>query len=415
MLAHPRYDRLLLGSPLRRPATAIAISVVLVLVVWFAIESFVQIAAHAAPAARAVFLRTLVIGAVFSLVPFAILWFLDRRERESPWLFAAAFLWGAFIATGLALPLNNAILIEVARWLEAHPMLGEMLGPDAVTMIGAPIAGPLVEEITKGLGLLALFFLLRAEFDNVRDGFVYGALIGLGFTWFETALYVTRGFVETGAAPYGLQIGWRYSLFGLAGHAMFTGIFGAFVGIARQTSRWWLKLLAPAIGLLLAIAAHMVNNVLPLVFALAGAKRGEAPPSGQQELPDIGLIDAWVSGSISNLILFAPFVAILAVVLIRSGRWERRVIREELVDEIGVVVTPREYEAILADGIFRTRRIDGAQPRVSAALVEAQHELAFRKHHVKKERGDPDLDPLVAGWRKEIERLRVETAATAAG
>jgi len=38
--------------------------------------------------------------------------------------------------------------------------------------------------------VIVIFWLLRAEFDNLRDGIVYGALVGLGFNWFETALYV---------------------------------------------------------------------------------------------------------------------------------------------------------------------------------------------------------------------------------
>jgi protease PrsW len=42
-------------------------------------------------------------------------------------------------------------------------------------MIGAPIAGPRVEEITRGLGVLLLFFPLRSEYDNMRDGFICGA------------------------------------------------------------------------------------------------------------------------------------------------------------------------------------------------------------------------------------------------
>jgi hypothetical protein len=46
-------------------------------------------------------------------------------------------------------------------------------------------------------------------------------------------------------------------------------------------------------------------------------------------------------------------------------------------------------------------------PRESAALVNAQHELAFRKRRVKDEGGDPERDGLVAGWREDIRRLRL--------
>jgi hypothetical protein len=59
------------------------------------------------------------------------------------------------------------------------------------------------------------------------------------------------------------------------------------------------------------------------------------------------------------------------------------VIRDELADEVGRTVSADEYRDIVGDRMFRTRRIDRLRPRVSAALVNAQHELAFRKRHVR--------------------------------
>jgi RsiW-degrading membrane proteinase PrsW (M82 family) len=41
----------------------------------------------------------------------------------------------------------------------------------------------------------------------MRAGFVYGALVGLRFNWFEAALYVAQEFAEYCVAPYGLQLG----------------------------------------------------------------------------------------------------------------------------------------------------------------------------------------------------------------
>ena len=41
-----------------------------------------------------------------------------------------------------------------------------------------------------------------------------------------------------------------------------------------------------------------------------------------------------------------------------------------------------------------------------AALVNAQHELTFRKRRVRDEGKDTELDRLVAGWGNEIQRLR---------
>ena len=50
--------------------------------------------------------------------------------------------------------------------------------------------------------------------------------------------------------------------------------------------------------------------------------------------------------------------------------------------------------------MLRTRRVDREDPQVSAALLNAQNELAFRKRRVRNEGGDPERDGLVAGWRE---------------
>jgi protease prsW family protein len=89
---------------------------------------------------------------------------------------------------------------------------------------------------------------------------------------------------RVGVAPYGLQLGSRYALFGLGGHVMFTGIFGALLGLAIQTRRRRLRVLSLITGLVLAIAAHMLNNALPLPATLAGAAAGEAPPGHEPHL-----------------------------------------------------------------------------------------------------------------------------------
>ena len=358
------------------------------------------------PGLFSVFLRALALSSLLALVPLAILWFLDRRERESPWLFAAAFLWGGLIATALALPFNTAFFKLIDEWLAHHPMLAVILGPEASLMLAAPISAPIAEELAKALGVLLLFWLLRAEFDNMRDGLVYGALVGLGFTWFEAALYVANVYAKFGVAAYGLQLGARYALFGLGGHAMFTALFGASLGLALQTRRKWLRILAPIAGLCLAIAAHMLNNALPLFATLARIAAGKLPSESEQ-IPDVGFFQAFVSGSLIQLTIFVPFLLIMALAVWRSGVWERRVIREELANEVGRSVTPEEYQAIAGDRMLRTRRVDRKHPQASAALVNAQNELAFRKRRVRNEGGDPERDSLVAGWREDIRRLRL--------
>jgi hypothetical protein len=97
-------------------------------------------------------------------------------------------------------------------WVARHPAITLVLGPDAAMILAAPISAPIVEEIAKALGVVLIFWLLRNEFDNVRDGFVYGALVGVGFNWSEAALYVAQGYAESGVAPYGQELGGRYAI-----------------------------------------------------------------------------------------------------------------------------------------------------------------------------------------------------------
>ena len=406
MTTHSGYDRLLVGSPLRRSGVSKAITAALLVILAFATLVQLVVFTGMPPGLFSVFLRALALSSLLDLVPLTILWFLDRRERESPWLFAAAFLWGGLIATALALPFNTAFFKLMDEWLAHHPMIAVILGPEASLMLAAPISAPIAEEFAKALGVLLLFWLLRAEFDNMRDGLVYGALVGLGFTWFEAALYVANVYAKFGVAAYGLQLGARYALFGLGGHAMFTALFGASLGLALQTRRKWLRILAPIAGLCLAIAAHMLNNALPLFATLARIAAGKLPSESEQ-IPDVGFFQAFVSGSLIQLTIFVPFLLIMALAVWRSGVWERRVIREEHANEVGRSVTPGEYQAIASDRMLRTRRVDRKHQQASAAIVNAQNELAFRKRRVRNEGGDPERDSLVAGWREDIRRSRL--------
>jgi protease PrsW len=398
-------ERLLVGSPLRK--RRVAIPVILALVATFLLciaVIFAAVGSLKAEAAR-LFVVGLLFSAGLSIVPVFILRYLDRRERESPWLYAIAIMWGAVIATGIALPINTGVILGVERWLAQYPQIGEYLGPQGPLLLGAPLAAPPIEELTKALGVLLLFAFLRAEFDNMRDGFVYGALVGVGFNLVEAPLYVAQAYAQYQVAPWGFQYGARFALFGLGGHAMFTGIFGAFLGIARQTTRYWLRFVAPLIGLALAILAHTFNNGLGLIITILLRESGE-------ELPELGpppqtpFLEAWVVASLQNLLLFLPFVLIVLVALRASGKWERRVIEEQLASEVGGAVTPEEFAEIRRDGIFRTRRLKGVDRRRSAALVNAQHELAFRKQAIVAEGGNPESDELVASWRREIADLR---------
>ncbi|WP_421654631.1 PrsW family intramembrane metalloprotease [Leptothermofonsia sp. ETS-13] len=412
--------RILYGSPLAQPRTAkftIAVLLVLVLISSYTLFTSFQ-EKVTSPAGLQVLATAFFWSALFSTGTIVILWFLDRREPESRWLYAIAFLWGAFIATGIALPFNQIIISTIADWVNAHPAVKDYLGANAGFKIAAPIAGPLVEEITKGAGVLLLFMLLKSEFDDARDGFIYGALIGAGFNFLESVHYIVSEYAKWGYAPWLLHIGGRHALFGLTGHALYTGIFGLFLGWSRQTTRTWWRYLAPMVGWLLGFSAHFSQNIGMLLGVLEQRASGaavsavETPPPGLN--PDgVPFWINWVFISGAYVVKFWLFLLLVGFLLWRSGVWERRVIREELADESEPVITSAEYEGVKRDRIFKTRRIPGYDRRTSTAIVRAQNELAFRKWRVEQQGQDVNADALVASWRDTLGHLRGRQEAIA--
>ena len=93
---------ILLASPLRRPRVARAVTNAIGVLLIFAAVVICAVVGGLGSEAAQVFLTALAWSSVLSALPLLLLWFLDRRERESPWLFAAAFLWGGLIATTIA-------------------------------------------------------------------------------------------------------------------------------------------------------------------------------------------------------------------------------------------------------------------------------------------------------------------------
>ncbi|TMF73630.1 MAG: PrsW family intramembrane metalloprotease [Chloroflexi bacterium] len=96
---------------------------------------------------------------------------MDRNHKE-PWrLVLVAAAWGAIVATSL-------VVWGETIW-EASAQRALVPGPGLDTSL-AFMAG-ILEELAKGLAVLLLYLVMRNEFDDVVDGIVYGAAVGLGF------------------------------------------------------------------------------------------------------------------------------------------------------------------------------------------------------------------------------------------
>jgi protease PrsW len=357
------------------------------------------------PGVLGVFGRALVFSTLLSVIPVIILAWLDRRARI-PWrLYAGLLIWGGFICIGLSLPLNQRVLQTVDDWVKQNnliPYAGENRG----FIFGAPIAGPLVEETVKTIALLLVFLFFRSQFRSARDGFVMGALIGVGFNWWEAALYVANDFAQWGVHTYGMELGGRYALFGLAGHALYTGIIGMFLAIAaRQASRTKAILIGLA-GYMLGMLAHLINNGLGLAVVVIMHYRGKAGPDLNAAPEARPFVSEFISMSVRSLLFFLPFVIMIGIMLWKTGTWELKTVREQLADESESIVSTKEWGALSSEGRWRMRRYPWFSRNQSQELVTAQNELAFAKQWAQDHGDDAANAREIADARTRIAELR---------
>lgn len=117
---------------------------------------------------------------------FYIIWIrnTERYERE-PWRrIASTFVWGAVFGVILGV-IFSLVLISLFRFTGGA--IYEAISEDDYygTLILVCVIAPLAEEAAKGLGV----FSAGSDLDEVEDGLVYGASVGLGFAATENLLY----------------------------------------------------------------------------------------------------------------------------------------------------------------------------------------------------------------------------------
>jgi RsiW-degrading membrane proteinase PrsW (M82 family) len=317
-------------------------------------------------------------------VPFyvtLVLW-LDRYEPEPPWMLAAAFFWGALVAVFFALIINS---VGVA-------VVGALAGDSAGESYGMVISAPLVEETAKAFVLFALFFWRRDEFDNVTDGVVYAAMVGLGFAMTENVKYYGAAVAEDNALGVFIVRG----LFSPFAHPLFTGMTGVGLGLAAQSGRRLVKLAAPAAGFAAAVVLHAGWNASARLTALS----------------DDG---AYVLLTYF-LVMMPTFFGMLLVIFL-SLRREGRVLREHLRPEVARgLFSEAEYMRLCsvrgrAASTCRALAAGGLSHwRARARLNRAASELAF--HRSRVERGvhprDAEAARREADYVQQIHRLRLQ-------
>ena len=202
-----------------------------------------------------------IIGFTTSLVFSYVLYWLDRYEKEPLLLLGGVFIWGAVVAAGSAFLFNTVMGLGIFIFTNSD---------FATTFATGSLIAPVMEEILKGLAVLGIFLFFRSEFDSILDGIIYAGVTALGFAATENVYYIyTYGFQESGWSGMlsltfirVILVGWQ--------HPFFTAFTGIGLATARLYKKWLVKILAPLVGLSVAMFTHAFHNTLDSFLCGAG-------------------------------------------------------------------------------------------------------------------------------------------------
>lgn len=243
----------------------------------------------------------------FLPAPFYLLLFLwiDRFDPEPSWALALAFAWGGLFSIIVSFIINTLFGSIVAAFV------GE---PTGVTL-SAIVSAPLIEETSKGLGVLLIFLFLRKEFDGILDGIVYAGIVGLGFATVENVLYYGGTFLESGVGSLPAIALLRGVLSPFI-HSLFTAMTGIGCGIARESHRPGIRIILPILGWGLAVFLHSMWNLCASLME--------------------GMF------LIAYFVIWVPLFLIFLAAIWFTGRREKRIVRRHLAVEEGGLLTPEE-------------------------------------------------------------------------
>jgi RsiW-degrading membrane proteinase PrsW (M82 family) len=197
---------------------------------------------------------TLLVWGLYGVPLLAAILTVDYFEREPWWLITFAAVWGGLVATGLALSANEAV----------QSLVTTVAGQDVAAQWSAAIAGPTDEEILKGLGVVIAALLATRRMRSPVDGFILGAVVGLGFQVVEDIVY-TANVIAVGQDPRSALVQMfvlRGIIGGLWSHAVYSGLFGLGLGYALTRVQWSLpaRVFAAVGGFIAAWSLHFLWN-----------------------------------------------------------------------------------------------------------------------------------------------------------
>ena len=328
--------------------------------------------------------RALVLALIPPVIYLLVVWWADRYEREPLSLILVTFVWGALPALLLAAALRLGFEVPL-----------QVLGRHRLEVVSGTLLAPLVEEVLKAAAVALIYWRWRDEFDNVLDGIVYGSMVGFGFAMTTNLLTYVGNFLFDGYAGLNRAIFLQGVVFGL-NQALYSALVGAGFGLARSIRKGRGRWLWPLAGLLVAVAAHTLQNtathlavadVTPWLFRVA-------------------VVASWAG------------VLVVVAVLIGVGDRERRLVTEQVADEVARGTLPagrydwvgsyldragEQWRAVLRGQFRRWWNI--------RRFTRACTELAFRKERVAR-LGPESVPPgLIDRLRGQVIELRARLEA----
>ncbi len=323
---------------------------------------------------------SIILGFIPALIFAAIIYWLDRYEKEPLPLLTGIFFWGAVVAAGAAFLINTTFGIGIFL----------VTGSESLTDFGtSTMIAPVVEEIFKGLAVLIVFLFIRREFDSVLDGIIYAAIAALGFAATENAFYIyDKGYLEDGMTGIATLTFIRVILVGWQ-HPFYTAFVGIGLATARLSQKAVVKLLAPLAGLAAAVFTHSFHNLLASFMEGLGGLA-------------VGVFIDW-----------SGWLLMLIFILWNIGR-ERNLLVKYLSDETSAgILTQPQFQTACSAGKqewVKFKAFFSGNFKTTREFYQLCGELAHRKHLLSKLGEEFDNAKQVSSLRARLKELSAGTA-----
>jgi protease PrsW len=324
--------------------------------------------------------ESMAVGAACAIPPLVIyLWIprlIDRYDPEPAWALALVFAWGAIAACGVACTVNTGV--EMAATAVGGPGFGEVAG--------ACISAPFVEEGMKGMAVFGVFFFLKREFDGVVDGVIYATFAALGFAATENIIYYANA---VKADPAGSALAMTFVVRGILapwGHPLYTSMTGIGFGIARETTKPWLKWMAPIGGYCAAMFLHCTWNTASTISGFLF----------------LLMLPLWI-------LFVLAFIGILMWLVARKGK----IIRNHLQDEVLLGTITKEELELVCSPFGGLRATFGWGGSAGRKFVKTVARLGLSKWHTGRAM-QGNMRTVSADWivplRQEIAERRMDVS-----